>query len=232
MTSPRFAYAQARLQARHAERLAPSAWVRLETSQSAQHFLQAVRDTPLGRWVGALDRDSDARAVEAALQLSFHEHVDEVADWIEDPWAPSVRWMRWFPLLQRCAAQPADEQVARWAAEGDGESLLDADAGRTWLSHFRSLCPRFGVQGIEALVERVQRHLAKMAEARPEEKSAALRAEIGRDLERRFRQQPATPVAVFSHLGLTLLELERLRGALVVRLLLSNTSNAAGGAWA
>jgi hypothetical protein len=230
MTSSRFAYAQARLQARHAERVLPQLWVRLETSQSVEHFLQAARGTALSRWIRLLDREPDARAVEAALELEFRAHVDEVADWVEEPWARSVRWTRWLPLLERLEARPVDERAARLVTEGDALPLLDGDAGGYWYRHFRSLWPRAGAKTLEEVVELVARHLSAMKEARSEDSGPALRAELARELERLFRRQPATPVAVFCHLGLTLLELERLRGAILLRLLLPRARSAL--AWA
>lgn len=220
MTSSRFAYAQARLQARHAERVPAKVWIRLETSQSVEHFLQAARGTSLSRWIRLLDREPDARAVEAALELQFRAHVDEVANWVDEPWAQSVRWTRWLPLLERLEARPLDEQVARMVTESDALPLLAADESGYWYRRFRALWPRAGAKALDELVELVARHLSAMREASSEQNGSALRAELARELERRFRRQPATPVAVFSHLGLTLLELERLRGSILLRLLL------------
>jgi hypothetical protein len=219
LTSPRFAYAQARLQARHAERVPAKVWIRLETSQSVEHFLQAARGTSLLRWIRLLDREPDARSVEATLELEFRAHVDEVADWVDEPWAPSVRWTRWLPLLERLEARPLDERIARLVKESDALPLLDGDASGYWYEHFRALCPKGGAKAVEPVVELVTRHLSAMSGA-TEANGSALRAELGRGLERCFRHQPATPAAVFSHLGLTLLELERLRGAILLRLLL------------
>jgi hypothetical protein len=203
VTSPRFAYAQARLGARHAERVSPATWLRLETHRSAESFLEAARATPLARWLGRVDRNPDPHAVEAALELEFANHVEEVADWIDDPWARSVRWLRWLPLLER------------------DDRHLD------WYEHFRSLWPRTGRQGLEALCGLVTRHLAAMATAASAEDGPMLRAELARDLAREFRRQPASPVALVSHLGLTLLDLERLRGGILVRLLFSDSRRAA-----
>lgn len=219
MTSPRFAYAQARLQARHAERVPAAVWIRLDTSQSVEHFLEATRGTALSRWIRLLDRTPDAHAVEAALELEFRVHVDEVADWVDSPWNRSVRWMRWLPLLERLDAQPDDESLRQLVAEDDASTLFDGNASDCWYRQFRALAPRGG-KSLTSIVELVARHVSAMREASAEQNAWLLRAELARDLERMFRRQPATPVAVFSHLGLTLLELERLRGAILLRLLL------------
>lgn len=219
MTSPRFAYAQARLQARHAERVPPAVWLRLDTSQSVEHFLEAARGTALSRWIRLLDRTPDAHAVEAALELEFRSHVDEVANWVDSPWNRSVRWLRWLPLLERLEARADDASLQELVAEDGASELLDGNASDQWYRQFRALAPRSG-KSLSSIVDLVARHVSAMREASPEQNAWLLRAELARELERLFRQQPATPVAVFSHLGLTLLELERLRGAILLRLLL------------
>lgn len=224
MNAPRFAYAQARLAARHAERAQPLDWARLGASRSAEHYLQAVRGTSLERWVRHVDREPAARALEAALDAAFAAHVGEVAEWVDEGWAEPVRFTRWVPALERLEADAFDDA---------GAGLRGAGAGLRWVARFRALWPRSRratTRRVEEIVDLVAHHRRAMRDADPEDGGWALRAALARALERRFRAYPATPAAVLSHLGLTWLELERLRGELVVRLLLPRGES--DGTWA
>jgi hypothetical protein len=223
MSGARLAYAQARMQARHAERPSPLQWAQLSTSRTAEHFLHAVNESSLARWTRLLDRAADARAVEDALALEFRAHTDEVAEWIGLPWDRAVRWLRWIPLLVRLEA--SEERAARVARDGGASELVDPDARAMWYARFRALWPRSSAS-IEELEELVARELERR---RSERETAGARAELARELERRFRRHAGTPAAAFAHLALTLLELERLRGAVLVRLLLTEERSAA--AW-
>ncbi len=224
MSAPRLAYAQARLAARHAERAQPVDWARLRASRSADHFLQAVRGTSLAHWVRHLDSDPDAGDVETTLEAAFSAHVDEVADWVGAPWAPCVRFTRWVPALERLEAGTFDDA---------GAPLTGEHAGRRWYARFRALWPSAGrstTAEVEEIVALVARHLRAMRDADPADNGWALRDELARELERRFRRYPATPAAALSHLALTWLELERLRGELALRLLLPRAGSE--GTWA
>lgn len=220
MSSPRLAYAQARMQARHADRLSPRQWTELSASRTAEHLLRSVRESSLGRWTRLLDRAPDARAVEDALALEFRTHTDEVAEWVGPPWDHAVRWVRWLPLLVRL--EGSEENAARAARDGGAGELVDRDARSIWHARFRSLEPRSS-ESLEELLDMVARELHRR---RTETESAGARARFERELERRFRRHAGTPVAVFAHLALTLVDLERLRAAILVRLLLIDERSA------
>lgn len=204
MTSPRLAYAQARMAARHADRADAALWASLGASRSAAHWLAAARATPLARWVQHLDRDPDTGDVEAALELAFAGHVDEVSVWVGEPWAAAVRATRALPLLEQHDAE-------------------EPGAAAHWYATFRGSWPRAPspfVRGVEEVVQLVAQHRRRMRDADVRDSGRELRDELGRQLERGFRRFAVTPAAALCHLGLTWLEIERLRGELLVRLVL------------
>ncbi|MBK7586312.1 MAG: hypothetical protein IPI67_39765 [Myxococcales bacterium] len=210
MTSPRFLYTQARLQARNAERLSRAAWDRLAGSHGVERFLEAASVTPLARFVHSVTHDTDAGKVEQLLLTAYAAHTDEVADWVPPDWSNAVRFVRWLPLLERLesGAAGADWIAASPVPAGPG-------ASREWFRQFRGLCPRPGE--LDPLSTVVRDHLKEMRDTSVEQNGWTLRAKLSITLERLLRRRPATPVAVFAHLGLTLLELERLRAELLLR---------------
>jgi hypothetical protein len=105
----RFAYLQARLQARHGDRPSPDDWRIAESSSGLSHYLEAVRRTPLKRWVGDLNHEMEPAAMERLLRATWRETVDQVADWSPEEWRPAVRWLRWLPDL------PAIDHLLRGA---------------------------------------------------------------------------------------------------------------------
>jgi len=117
---PEFAYAQARLQARHGRRPGPPAWQALEASRTAAHGLAVAKAGPLARWTDALDDAGDAHRIEGHLRAAWRRYVDEVAHWLPVRWQASVRW---FGGLSELASSPSagdrrntDDAVARWLA--------------------------------------------------------------------------------------------------------------------
>ncbi len=70
---------------------------------------------------------------------------------------------------------------------------------------------------LNALAHAVQAHAARLAHAGAQETSATHRRELEKTATRLFRRHGASPTAVFSHLVLTALDLERLRGGIVRR---------------
>jgi hypothetical protein len=214
MSGSRLAYAQARMHARHAERPSRAQWTQLSTSRTAEHFLRAVSESSLGRWTRLLDRAPESHAVEDALALAFRAHADEVAEWVGPPWDRAVGWTRWIPLLVRLEA--SEERAAQVAREEGAGDLVASAARSIWYAKFRELWPRSS-SSVQEIVELVRRELDRR---RTERESADARAAFVRELERRFRRHAGTPAAVFAHLALALLDLERLRAAVLVRLLL------------
>lgn len=235
-----FAYAQARLQARHGRRPdAPDApaWRTLEASRTVTQAIAAARAGALAEWVDGLDDAGDAHSIEASLRVRWHRHVDEVARWLPLRWQPAVRWfavlvdLPWIAAPGDARATSADKrQSAAPDRVAQAEALRDAslapfaatprtlDAGTAlavWRDQWQRLAP---AGAAEPLVLRPAELLLPRLLG-----TAAARARNGaatRDaLRRLFRRHAGSAVAVTAHLALVALDLERLRGELVERCL-------------
>ena len=99
MTSARFAYAQARLQARHGQLPSAADWQRLAGTGDLGNFLHAAQHTPLHRWTEGLEAGQSCHAIERLLRQRLRSYIDEVGDWQPQAWRPSFRWLEYLPDL-------------------------------------------------------------------------------------------------------------------------------------
>lgn len=251
-----FAYAQARLQARHGLRPTEAAWHRLEASKDLGHYLQAARASSLRPWIQHLSARMDSHGIERSLRQDWRDYVAGVAVWQPAPWraaaawtavlvdlpavahllhsSPAQAWMRQDPVLARLAV---DDPVTR------REALLTshlAPVGRAWLrdrsvldgwlDHWRRLWPADGRAvgaAMDRLVALTARHLAAMAgNAGADADGGRLRAELVSSFTAMFRRHGQHPIAMYCHLGLVALDLERLRAGLVRRSLFAKPPGA------
>jgi hypothetical protein len=248
---PSWSYVQARLQARHGERLAEGDWNAVESARSLDHFIDRSRATSLRRFSERLNADMSSHVIERALRSAWRDYVAEVASWCALDWRPAMLWCAPLPDLPTLDALLRGE-APRWVQQDAGlvafielerhaatsKSPLNAllpGAKREptlvarWYAHWRSLWPK-GTRERRALTtlsEIVQAHVARLALAGPQETSASYRRELTRKISRMFRRHGGSPVAVFCHLALVALDLERLRGGLVRRALFAPTKEAA-----
>lgn len=254
MSQAAFAYAQARLQSRHGERPLAIDWRRLEGVGNVVHFLQVARRTRLRRWVEELHGDQDSHAVELALRRQFCEYIDEVARWLPRPWRGTLGWLKRLPDLPaiqylaggeppqpwmlkdpRLSAFTLSDREARLLALKDsdcralvaacerGESIAGA-----WFRHWRKTWPGDACarEGLERLVSILRRYFIPANDADapdPRKDHEALLAQ----LTMVFRRYSFGPVACYAHLGLTALDLIRLRAQLLERILLPAGAGAA-----
>jgi hypothetical protein len=238
-----FAYAQARLQAHHGAMAGQAIWQALDASRTAGHFFTVARAGPLARWIDGVDERADAHRIERHLRARWRQAVAEVARWLPRRWQAATRWFEALPELplldelqrgapavvgwlqadSRLAASAVPDVAARaQALHGTGLDVLSAspaeggDVATRWLAAWRERLPRDA--GDVALlcrpVELLMPHLRAGAAARGVDAAPTRRA-----LTRLFRHHAATAVAVFAHLALVGLEVERLRGGLLVRVL-------------
>lgn len=234
-----FAYAQARLHARHGRLADAPAWQRLEASRTSAHYLALTRTGPLAGWIEGMDEDLDAHRVELHLRTRWRRYVDEIARWLPPRWQPATRWFAVLTdlplidmLLHGGPAAPwmhADAHLAAFAqpqplqrsaalrAAGLGAFAAPRDADRAaaiWLREWHRLAPAHRDAAApwrrpaELLLPRL-----RDAQAERSAVSDALRLA----LVRLFRRCAGSPAAVFAHLALVALDLERLRGGIVVR---------------
>jgi hypothetical protein len=241
-----FAYAQARLQARHGLRPSEATWRLLEASKDLGHYLQAADTTPFRPWIRHLSAGMDSHAIERSIRADWRGYVAEVGAWQPARWRPALRWtaalvdlpalahlLRARPVQPWMRDDPAlgpvalDDPTARRAAlvrsafapiaVGWQQGLGVADG---WVAHWQRLWPADDSKARLArdrLAALVGRHLTAMAGGTLD--GGRLRAELDAALTRLFRRQVQDPIAAYCHLGLVALDLERLRGDLVRRCL-------------
>lgn len=240
-----WSYVQARLQARHGERLRDPEWRMLEAAKTLEHFIERSRSTPLRRFTDHMNAQMTSHTIERILRTEWRGYVAEVAAWTSPAWKPAVLWGAHVPdltVLDRLLAGDtpdwmredlvfgplvgADRQIRAARLEKSPFSPLspanggDGGFAERWLAHWRALWPRrcgADCLWLAKLAEVVKAHIGQLARAGAEETSGPYRRELAHALTRTFRRRSGTPVAVFCHLALVALDLERLRGSLVRR---------------
>jgi hypothetical protein len=240
-----FEYAQARLQAQFGRRPSADDWQRLDAARDAVALMEMLRTTPMAPWAANLSAASDVHDIEHSMRGSFTAAVARTAGWVPVPWRAAVLWVSWLPYLpafqylleggptlawmregHRLRPFALEDPAARRAAligHGHGWAVTARDSGQAllpaWLSQWRARLPSCSSETLRSL-----QALAALLEAQAQRPRLlpAVTAEPGRDalqrqLRRIFRRQAVQPGAVFAYLGLLALDLERLRGALVLR---------------
>lgn len=223
--------AQARLQARHGQRLDDKAWRRIEITRDFAPLLEGARATALRPWLVGLTAASDGHAVETALRGHWQAVVAEAAGWMAAEWRPAVLWCAVLPdlaalqHLARGGEAPAwMSDAAAWRAQAQSAALATAwlpphDVGAAWQAEWHRLWPpmahaeRATLLQFEQLLADHRQAFARAAEAQGWPLRGALHARLGL-LLRRVALQPA---ALFTHLALCALDLERLRAELLRR---------------
>jgi hypothetical protein len=240
-------YAQARLQARHGQRLDEAAWRRLEVTREFTALLDQARAGALRPWLVGITQDSAAPQVEAALRGHWRAAVDEVSAWMPPRWQPALAWWAVLPdlgALQHLArgGVPADalRAEAGWReltaaapaerlqvlARGPLAALAPAwetpgDVGAAWHAEWRRRWPTTGDedrQALHALERAWGGHRQDFIAAAPSQ-GWMLRAALRARLTLLLRHAALQPAAAFIHLALCALDLERLRAELLQRLL-------------
>jgi hypothetical protein len=235
---PQWSYVQARLQARHGERLQDADWRALEAARSLDQFIERSRATALRRFSERLNAGMSSHAIERSLRAAWRDYVAEVAGWGPLDWRPAVLWMSHLADLpaidallrgetpdwaQQDARLLAFLETERHTAKAPLAPVLPAPERestltRRWYAHWRTLWPRGEAQrALTHLVDTVKAHVDRLARADRQETSAPYRRELARNVTRMFRRHGGSPIAVFCHLTLVALDLERLRGGLVRR---------------
>ncbi len=244
-SDPRWRYVQARLQSRHGDRLAEADWHALEAARTADAFLDRARAASLRRFTGQVSASMNSHAIERVLRGTWRAYVNEVAGWLPVAWRPAVAWSALLPDLPAIDAllkgeapawtrqdpaltlftetDPAQRlallQDSPFAPLLPGEGATRSLGGR-WARHWQTLWPKQSAanqRALNALANAVKDHVERLARAGTQETSANHRRDLERTVMRLFRRHGASPAAVFAHLVLTALDLERLRGGIVRR---------------
>lgn len=235
-----FAYSQARLQARLGLRAQASDWQRLNAARDLAGWLQASAASPLARWTHDLAPADSSHEAERRLRHHWLELVDEVARWQPTAWREATAWLRWLPYLPALEKIARGSRTPDWmrgdaflgpiVAEDPRQRAAHlqhtacaplaagfrAPAGVTgaWLRHWRSLWPRNdpGLRALERLARQVGSTRAEIARLPETATSGAALARLDRALLVAFRRNALSPVATVAWLGMTGLDLLRLRG--------------------
>lgn len=195
-----FGYAQARIQARHGDRLDEPSWNVLHTSGDLGRFVEAARTTTLRRWVQGLASRPAPPEIESTLHRELVAYIEEVASWVPQSWFSAVCWTA---------------------------KLLEAEEG--WAARWRGLwprAPRSHSRALARLIATLSEHRDEMLGAELEADGWLVREQLAGKLLRMFRHYLEQPAAVFCHLGLVALDVERLRGALIRRSLFPDVRSA------
>ena len=249
MTSSQLAYVQARLQYRHGQRPDQEGWRALEASADLGSYLESARSTSLRPWVQHLSADARIHDVERTLRQDWRLYVASVARWVPVPWQDAVEWTGTLPDLPHLTHLARGEPAWPWMLEDPvlaplahmessarSEALQASPfAGlaaaiasgalpiKAWLEQWAIRWPGEGGQHREAL-QQIGREFRLHTEeilAQPlgQTTGPPLRERLMSRLHRTFRARAGEMEAVFAHLGLMLLDMERLRGGLVLRVL-------------
>ena len=248
MSAPhQFAYAQARAQARHGDRLRETDWQVLEAARSIENYLDRARRTWLRRFTERLDAQMDAHAIERGLRAAWAllRAGDRRLDAAR--LAPSRRMVR---LSSRsgdhrgahlptcfaglggrgpCLRRAHRKQAASHPPRGGGRSAAarTADPGRR--THRSALAFPLAIP----LARRHRAFGARFSGGSGRRRMRRVAADGGdgrtlppragrRVLVRHFRRSSGTAAAIFCHLGLVAIDIERARGAILRRLLFAN----------
>lgn len=242
---PHWNYAQARMQARHGDRLQEADWHALAAVQTADSFIERTRATSLRRFSEPVNAGMSSHAIERVLRGAWRAYVGEVASWLPEAWRPAVSWTAILPDLPAIDAvlrgevtawTRQDQELALFAETDPAQRLADLQhsplapllpdeegtlaLGARWARHWRALWPKPSAadeRALNALAHVVETHIERLARAGAQETSATHRRELERSATRLFRRHPASPAAVFSHLVLVALDLDHLRGGIVRR---------------
>jgi len=240
--SPRWSYVQARLQARHGDRLAEADWRALEAARALDQFIERARATSLRHFAQRLNASMTCHAIERALRATWRDYVAEIAGWGPAEWRAAIVWAAHAPELPVIDAVLRGERPEWVSHDPDIASLADenlrafarnkfplwpllpepgsADTiAQRWFAHWRALRPGGEMQTLSLLAEMIAADVERLGRAGPQETSAAYRSDLARKVTRLFRRHGGTAAAVFCHLALVALDLERLRGNLVRRAL-------------
>jgi hypothetical protein len=246
-----FAYTQARLQARHGARPDARLWHRLASVGDLAGYLDAARRTTLRPWVTGMQAAPASHAIELLLRRRFRGYVDEVAHWLPARWGATVLWVKRLPDLPALqhlltgAMAPSwmlDDPALRGLAAGNMaerlEALRNSDCDRlasawlqgtplpaAWLEQWRRMWPV--ARGAGSGLAYLARLLHKYLQFAPGDQPAQRREMLVPGLLYAFRRYGFQPAAACAHLGLVALDLEMLRGELVVRALFPDVAGAA-----
>ena len=240
-----FIYTYTRLQARHGMRPDEHIWQIVDSKKDLANFLQAARQTTLKNWVAGFQATDNHHAIETTIIRLYQEYVIDLARWVPSPWRDAVKWVASLPYLPAIQHLISGNSAQSWMltnpdlkdftasnlelrldsfSQSSYAPLLDAwQADQTlltgWLEHWRSLWPEkkpSQQQALNQLINLVMQHGEIFRQLSPG-MTWRQRKQLAAKLMMMFRNYAYQPVAVFIHLLLVALDLERLRGSIMRR---------------
>jgi len=230
-------YASARVHARYGLRLDESAWRRIEATRYLGQYLEVVRGSALAPWVANIDVAREPHAIERALRGEWRAYVRAVASWHPREWQPWLRWWSWLPVLPLIARLARPEAVPAWMLADPlcGPLAVGSPSERATALESTPLAPlalavRAAATSIGSLWRQQAERLVPRAEPQTRQQLGILMrllapgvdpppTQSAPSLLRLFRAAGESVVASGCHLTLLLLDVERLRGGLVLRTL-------------
>lgn len=245
-----FIYTQVRLQARHGMRPDERIWQIVESKKDLANYLQTARQTRLKSWVAGLQSTDNHHVLETTLLKLYREYILDVARWVPPAWRESVEWVAviiYLPAMQHLLRGNTAQNwmfdipelksmtMSNLNLRLDGFSrspygrLLDAwrenrSLVPAWLACWRSLWPEkkaYQQAPLNTLVSLLEAHVETFRQLSPKV-TWRQRQRLAVKLTLMFRGHAFEPVAVFVHLLLVALDMERLRGGILQRKLFPN----------
>jgi hypothetical protein len=248
-----FAYAQARTQSRHGDRLTANEWRLLESSRGLPHYLHSIRSTELAPRVQHFSVSSSAHDIERWLRQDWRMEVSNASYWVPQSWRPAVHWTSWLPDLEAIGHLIDGNPVLPWmtvdpvladfaledraarnsalAKSVPGLVSGSADVGGlsgAWMRHWESLWPAMddvARAGFATLRAEMRRFWIRAGQAPSGRISgSAVRDDLEERVSRILRARASQPVIVFCHRVLAASELQRLRSGLIRRALVEDAA--------
>lgn len=245
----RFGFMQARIQARHGQRLGGDQWRQLESCREPGRYLQLLQQGSL-RWASReMSAGDTVQAWERILRRQWHAYLHEVTGWAPAPWSPFLAWLHRLPQLPMLQHLARGGEVLPWMTQdtrlrGLLERTPDSTAthpgaGATPGESPQDVAPVLSLDGWYAAWLRRLPGRASPAARELDALRSRMRdvntsagpglAEWREAVEGEFtwllRRRARSILALVGHLGLVGLDLQRLRGTLLV---LAITRTAAG----
>lgn len=224
----------------------------LEATDDLAGYLQAARQTFFREWIHHLAAGADTHQIERSLRQDWEGYCAEVAAWVPAVWRPAVAWLSTIAYLPALAHLAREGPAWRWMKDDPAlaavavqdpatrrQALADsryrelaraiadgAEPLAAWLARWQDSVAGLAPDERRRLVELagvLQSHFAPDP-GRALETPAARRRQLQEALTRRFRAWSGGGGAVFAHLGLIALDVERLRAGLVLRLLIPRSA--------
>jgi hypothetical protein len=238
-------FALARMHARIGRRPPETAWRAIEQSRDIAPILDLCRETSLQSVVRELPAPCDLHSVDHAVRLGWRRAVEDALAWMPPEYSDALQWCRLVPLLPAIAHLARGGEAAEWmridldladlCAAGREQRAERVKRGplaplaivwnapdclpEAWTAEWQRRLPPDALDdtALACLAHDLERHLERFQDAGTHE-APQLRSELESRLLATFRRNALESAAVFAWLGLTALDLERLRGELARRL--------------